>query len=161
MKHAKLDKTDIKILTLLQEDGRMTNLELAKRVGISPPSCLRRVRMMEDQKIIRGYRADIDHVAVGLHAPAILQVFLSSHGEEDVQEFLTTVGTWPEVRECYMVTGEADYIFKVVARDWDSYRDFLTEKLIKTPNVRQVRSSICMRKFYDRGGVPIEFLEDS
>ncbi|HAU29120.1 MAG TPA: ArsR family transcriptional regulator [Rhodospirillaceae bacterium] len=160
MKNIKLDEMDVKLLTILQENGRITNLELAKRVGISPPSCLRRVRILEEQKIIRGYHADVDHVAVGFHAPAIVQVFLSGHKDEVVQQFLSDVEGWPEVRECYMVTGEADYVLKIVAQDWDSYRQFLIGKLLKTPNVHKVHSSIIMRKFYDRGGVPMEFLEE-
>lgn len=160
MKPLKLDATDVKLLSILQEEGRITNLDLAKRVGISPPSCLRRVRILEEHRIIRGYHADVDLLMVGFHASAIIQVFLSSHLDDEVQKFLSTVEKWPEVRECCMVAGEADYILKIVTHDWDSYRMFLSEKLLKTPNVCRVHSSIIMRELYDRGSVPVEFLEE-
>src|SRR5579863_7751554 len=105
MKHVKLDTIDRLILRELQEDGRMTNVELAKHVGISAPPCLRRVRALEEAGFIRGYHADVASDKLGFGITVFTQVSLANHGESDVQNFAKLVESWPQVRECYMMTG--------------------------------------------------------
>src|SRR6185437_1350771 len=129
MRHVKLDKIDRRILRDLQDDGRMTNVELAHRAGISAPPCLRRVRALEEAGLIRGYHADINTEALGYGVTIFAQVGLSSQAEPDLKAFEALVATWPEVREANMLAGETDFLLKIVAVDWDSYQRFLTTKL--------------------------------
>lgn len=156
MAKIKLDRIDRKILNDLQGRGRMTNVELAERAGISAPPCLRRVRALEEAGIIRGYHADIDPVSLGYGVSIFAQVGLSSQSEGDLRKFEELVNTWPMVRECYLVSGEADYIIKIIAEDWDSYQKFLTNHLIAAPNVSQIKSALGIRVAKYKTGVPIE-----
>ena len=120
----KLDDVDRRILKDLQDDGRMTNVELAKRIGISAPPCLRRVRALEDQGVIRGYHADVNPEAMGYSVMVFAFVGLISQAENDLQEFEKHVAAWPEVRECHMLVGETDFMLKIVAHDWDHFQQF-------------------------------------
>jgi DNA-binding Lrp family transcriptional regulator len=117
MAGAKLDDIDRKILAELQADGRMTNVELARRVGISAPPCLRRVRALEETGFIRGYHADIDARELGFEVKVFAMVRLASQSERDLSAFETLVQGWPLVRECHMLNGEIDFILKCVAPD--------------------------------------------
>ncbi len=126
MRRVKLDRIDRRILRDLQNDGRMTNVELARRAGISAPPCLRRVRALEEAGYIRGYHADINPEALGFGVTVFAQVGLTSQAEADLRKFEELVNTWPLVRECHMLAGETDFLLKVVAEDWDSYQRFLT-----------------------------------
>ena len=128
-KKIKLDSVDRKILADLQDNGRMTNVELAARAGISAPPCLRRVRALEDAGVIRGYHADIDGDALGYTVMIFAFVGLTSQAETDLQDFEKMVGDWDMVRECYMLMGETDFLLKIVAYDWDDFQRFLTTKL--------------------------------
>ena len=156
MRHVKLDKIDRRILRDLQEDGRMTNVELAHRAGISAPPCLRRVRALEEAGIIRGYHADINAEALGYGVTVFTQVGLTSQAEPDLKAFEALVANWPEVREANMLAGETDFLLKVVAVDWDSYQRFLTTKLTAAPNVSHVKSALAIRTSKYAAGVPIE-----
>src|SRR5882762_1467755 len=155
MGRIKLDRIDRLILRNLQEDGRMTNVELAKRASISAPPCLRRVRALEESGIITGYHADIDPGALGFGVMVFAQVGLSSQAEHDLKAFEDLVGEWPEVRECYMLRGETDFILKIVAEDGEAYNRFLTTRLTAAPNVAKVKSSDVIRRSQYRPGAPI------
>jgi DNA-binding Lrp family transcriptional regulator len=152
---AKLDRIDLRILRDLQEDGRMTNVELAKRVGISPPPCLRRVRALEETGCIRGYHADVDPEQLGFGVTVYAQVGLHSQAEADLTAFERRMAECPEVRECHMLAGETDFLLKIVAADWDAYQRFLTSKLTAAPNVSVVKSALAIRSAVHRAGVPI------
>lgn len=156
MRGHKLDDVDRQILHDLQNDGRMTNVELARRAGVSAPPCLRRVRVLEEAKIIRGYHADIDPLALGYGVTVFASVSLKSQAEADLRAFQELVGAWPMVRECHMLTGETDFLIKVVAHDWDSYEKFLTSQLTAAPNVATVKSALTIRTTKNLPGVPIE-----
>jgi DNA-binding Lrp family transcriptional regulator len=152
----KLDRIDRRILRDLQEDGRMTNVDLAQRAGISAPPCLRRVRALEEAGYIKGYHAAIDPEAMGYGVTAFAHVGLVSQAEADLMAFEERISTWPEVREAHMLTGEADFLLKIVAADWDSYHKFLTARLTSAPNVSHVRSALTIRRSKFEPGVPIE-----
>src|ERR671920_362059 len=151
-----LDAIDRRILSELQADGRMTNVELARRAGISAPPCLRRVRALEESGYIRGYHADINPEALGFGVTIFAQVGLASQAEADLKAFEELVRSWPEVRECHMLAGETDFLLKVVATDWDAYQKFLTTQLTTAPNVSQVKSALAIRMSKYEPGVPIE-----
>jgi DNA-binding Lrp family transcriptional regulator len=156
MRRTKLDKIDRKILENLQADGRMSNVDLAKHVGISAPPCLRRVRALEEKGFIKSYHAKIDPAILGYGVTVFAMVKLTSQAEKDLTAFEKQIKTWPLVRECHMLAGDVDYILKIVARDWDSYQDFLTSHLTAAPNVTSVKSSLTVRSAKDQPGVPIE-----
>ena len=156
MARVRLDKIDRKILAILQDQGRITNVKLAHDVGISPPPCLRRVRALEDAGYIRGYHGDIDPGMLGYGVTVFAQVGLQSQAEHDLQAFEALVAKWPMVRECQMLAGETDFILKVVAQDWDAYQSWLTSDLTAAPNVDQVKSALAIRSSKDLPGVPFE-----
>jgi DNA-binding Lrp family transcriptional regulator len=152
----KLDMVDRQILHDLQNDGRMTNVELAKRTGISAPPCLRRVRALEDANIIKGYHADIDPDALGFSVQVFAFVGLTSQAEADLQDFEKLVSTWPQVRECHMLMGETDFLLKIVAHDWDDFQKFLTGHLTPAKNVSHVKTALAIRSAKQLAGVPID-----
>lgn len=156
MARLKPDRVDLRILRDLRDRGRMTNVELARRAGISPPPCLRRVRALERAGCIRGYHADIDPAALGFGVTVFANVGLHSQAEADLNAFEALVESWPEVRECHMLAGETDFVLKVVATDWDAYQRFLTTRLTAAPNVSVVKSALAVRTSKSRPGVPIE-----
>ena len=156
MVQVKLDRIDLKILRDLQDNGRMTNVELAKRVGISPPPCLRRVRTLEQTDCIRGYHADVNPAALGFGVTVFANVGLHSQAETDLVAFEELVQSWSEVRECHMLAGETDFLIKIVAPDWDRYQKFLTSRLTPAPNVSVVKSALAIRTGTHRPGVPID-----
>jgi DNA-binding Lrp family transcriptional regulator len=155
MRRAKLDRVDRRILKALQDDGRMTNVELARRAEISAPPCLRRVRALEEAGYIRGYHADINPEALGYGVIVFAQVGLSSQAESDLRAFEALMQSWPEVRECHMLAGETDFLLRIVAVDWDAYQRFLTTRLTAAPNVSHVKSSLAIRTCKNVPGVPI------
>ena len=156
MRRIKLDKIDRRILRDLQANGRMTNVELAKRAGISAPPCLRRVRALEEAGFIRGYHADVNPEALGYGVTVFAQVGLSSQAEPDLKAFETLTESWPEVREAHMLAGETDFLLKIVATDWDSYQRFLSAKLTSAPNVAHVKSAMTLRVSKFEPGVPLD-----
>lgn len=156
MPKVKLDRIDRKILHDLQEHGRMTNVELAERAGISAPPCLRRVRALEEAGVIKGYHADIDASTLGFGITVFAQVGLSNQSEVDLNKFEELIKSWPMVRECHLVSGEADYILKIVSEDWDTYQKFLTQNLTAAPNISHVKSALGVRVAKYKPGVPVE-----
>ena len=156
---SKLDEIDRMILAELQADGRMTNVELARRVGISAPPCLRRVRTLEEAGLIRGYHADVDARALGFEVQVFAMVGLTSQAEADLSAFEDRCRAWPLVRECHMLNGEVDFILKCVAPDLSSFQSFLTEELTAADNVASVKTSLVIRDAKDEPGVPFEVLE--
>lgn len=156
---SKLDEIDRKILAELQADGRMTNVELAKRVGISAPPCLRRVRTLEESGYIRGYHAEVEARALGFEVQVFAMVGLQSQAETDLSAFERRCRDWPLVRECHMLNGEVDFILKCVAPDLSSFQTFLTGELTSAENVASVKTSLVIRGAKDEPGVPFEVLE--
>ncbi|MGB0900315.1 Lrp/AsnC family transcriptional regulator [Halocynthiibacter sp.] len=160
MAGSKLDEIDRKILAELQADGRMTNVELAKRVGISAPPCLRRVRTLEDAGYIRGYHADVNSRDLGFEVQVFAMVGLVSQAEADLSVFEGKCRDWPLVRECHMLNGEVDFLLKCVAPDLSTFQSFLTEQLTSAENVASVKTSLVIRCAKDVPGVPFEVLEE-
>jgi DNA-binding Lrp family transcriptional regulator len=156
MRRVKLDRIDRRILRDLQGDGRMTNVDLARRAGISAPPCLRRVRALEEAGFIRGYHADINPKMMGYEVTVFAQVGLTSQAEADLRRFEETVTGWSQVRECHMLAGETDFLLKVVAESWDAYQTFLTTRLTTAANVSHVKSALAIRTAKFEPGVPIE-----
>ncbi len=159
MPGSKLDPIDRHILSELQADGRMTNVELAKRVGISAPPCLRRVRTLEESGFIRGYHAVIDPRMLGFEVQVFAMVGLQSQAEADLRAFEQRCREWPLVRECHMLNGEVDFILKCVAPDLSTFQSFLTEELTAADNVASVKTSLVIRDAKDEPGVPFDVLE--
>jgi DNA-binding Lrp family transcriptional regulator len=155
MTRAKLDSVDRQILRELQADGRMTNVELSAKVGISAPPCLRRVRTLEEQGVIRGYHADIDPKALGYGLTVFAMVGLSSQAEADLRAFEERVKQLPQVLECHMLQGEIDFVLKCVATDLSSFQEFLTRELTSAPNVSSVKTAPVIRQGKAQLGVPI------
>ncbi|MBT8417680.1 MAG: Lrp/AsnC family transcriptional regulator [Silicimonas sp.] len=155
----KLDAIDRRILAELQADGRMTNVELASRVGISAPPCLRRVRTLEEQGYIQGYHASVDARALGFEVQVFAMVGLQSQAEADLSAFEERCRNWPLVRECHMLNGEVDFVLKCVAPDLSTFQRFLTEELTAAPNVVGVKTSLVIRDAKDEPGVPFSVLE--
>ena len=155
----KLDEIDRMILAELQADGRMTNVELAKRVGISAPPCLRRVRTLEEQGFIRGYHADVNARELGFEVQVFAMVGLVSQAEIDLSAFEKRCAGWPLVRECHMLNGEVDFVLKCVAPDLRTFQNFLTEELTSADNVASVKTSLVIRGAKDEPGVPFDVLE--
>jgi len=156
----KLDPIDRKILAELQADGRMTNVELSRRVGISAPPCLRRVRTLEESGLIRGYHADVNARELGFEVQVFAMVSLKSQAEVDLSSFEEKARGWPLVRECHMLNGEIDFILKCAAPDLSTFQSFLTEQLTSAPNVASVKTSLVIRNAKDEPGVPFEIIEE-
>ncbi len=156
MRRQKLDRTDLKILKKLQESGRITNVELSKYAGISAPPCLRRVRGLEKSNIIRGYTADINPNSLGFDITVFTQVKLESNKEGDIKKFEDKVESFENVRECHLLSGDIDYLLKIVARDWDSYQHFLTTELTAMDNVLSVKTSPIVKSSKSLPGIPID-----
>ena len=152
---ARLDAIDWKILRELQADGRITNVELSQRVGISAPPCLRRVRSLEQAGYIKGYRALLDEKLLGFEVTVFAMVHLSSQAEADLEAFEEFVRKEPLVRECWMLSGEIDFILKCVAPDLKTFQAFVAE-LTAAPHVRNVKTSLTLRNSKDAAMVPLE-----
>ena len=155
MSQVKLDEIDLRILRDLQENGKITNVELARRVGISAPPCLRRVRALEEAGFITGYHAEVEPAKLGYNVTVFAQVGLDSQSESELSAFEELVRSWPEVRDCHMLAGEADFILRIVAQDWETYQKFVTEKLTPAPNVANVKSALTLRAAKHEPGVPV------
>lgn len=151
-----LDEIDRRLLAQLQDEGRITNVELAQRVGLTAPPCLRRVRALEDAGIIRGYHAELDPSQLGFAICVFALVSLKSQAEEALRQFEDHVRALPEVRECHMLNGEIDFILKIVSRDLQSFQEFLTSKLTPAPNVASVKTSLTIRTAKQLPGVPLD-----
>jgi DNA-binding Lrp family transcriptional regulator len=155
MSQIRFDAIDLHILRTLQGDGRITNVDLAEQVGLTAPPCLRRVRGLEESGVIRGYHADLDASALGYSITVFAMVSLKSQAEADLRAFEEHVARLPEVRECYMLNGEIDFIIKVVATDLQSFQQFLTSQLTSAPNVSSVKTSLTIRTAKQQPGIPL------
>lgn len=153
---ARLDATDWRILKELQADGRLTNVALAARVGLSPPPCLRRVQALERAGFIRSYHAVLDASLTGFEVAAFAMVTLRSQGEAELRQFEKQLMTWPLVREAHMLAGDADYMLKCVAPDMTAFQAFVLDQLTALPNVASVKTTIVLREAKREPGVPIE-----
>jgi len=149
------DRIDRQILAHLQQDGRMTNVELAERVGLTAPPCLRRVRALEEAGVIRGYHADLDPASLGFPITVFAMVSLRSQAEHDLAAFEAHVAEIPEIRECHMLNGEIDFILKIVASDLKSFQEILTTHLTPAPNVASVKTSLTIRTAKSTSGIPV------
>lgn len=156
MRHALPDPIDRQILAILQEDGRITNIDLARKVGLTAPPCLRRVRTLEECGLIQSYHAELDGAALGYGITVFAMVSLKSQAEDELTAFEALVATLPEVRECHMLNGEIDFMLKVVAHDLQSFQRFLTTKLTPAPNVASVKTSLTIRRSKYLPGVPVD-----
>ena len=152
---ARLDATDWRILKELQANGRISNVELARKVGISPPPCLRRVRALEQAGMISGYFGMLDEKTVGFEVIAFASVGLHSQSEPDLRAFENRVLTWPLVRECYMLSGETDFILKCVAPALSTFQAFVINDLTAAPNVASVKTTLVISRVKFEPGVPI------
>lgn len=149
-----LDAIDWKILGELQADGALTNVELARRVGLTPPPCLRRVHALQEAGYIEGYRAILDAPRLGYSVVCFAFVHLASQAESDLAAFQAEVAGWKNVRECWTLSGDIDFLMKCVTEDLPSLQAFVSE-LTATPNVRNVRTALALGKVKDEGLVPI------
>lgn len=152
---ATLDAIDWKILKELQDDGRITNVELARRVGISAPPCLRRVRALEEAGYIKGYRGLLDEKRLGFEIAVFAMVHLASQADADLKSFEDFVRREPLVRECWMLSGEIDFLLKCVAPDLRTFQEFVS-RLTAEPHVRNVKTSLTLKNSKDAAMVPLE-----
>ncbi len=155
-----LDAIDRRILQKLQEHARQTNVELAEAVGLSPSACLRRVRDLEDRGVIDGYVALVDPGALGLGVSVMLNVTLERQIERALEEFETRISQWPEVMECYLMTGDADYLIRVVVPDLPAYERFLMDRLTRVPGIASIKSSFALKQIVHRTALPMDHLAD-
>jgi len=156
MEHHKLDSIDMRILSELQSNGRITNVELSRRAKITAPPCLRRMRALEKAGYVRGYHADLDGKLLGYEVSGFVFVGLSSQAESDLKQFEDQVRAWPMVRECHMLSGEVDFLLKVVAKDLSAFQTFITDTLTAAKNVASVKSSLVIIHPKSEPGVPID-----
>lgn len=160
MRRGRLDTIDRKILAHLQEHGRMTNVELAEKAGISAPPCLRRLRALEEDRIILGYYAEINPEVLDFKVTAFVQVKLKTNNDLDLRAFEDAVQQWDYVRECHLLAGDFDFLLRIVARSWDDYQKFLTSELASIPQVAQTKSSLALRRGKYLPGVPVDTKKD-
>ena len=150
-----LDAIDWRILKTLQDNGRITNVELAERVGLSPPPCLRRVRALEEAGYIAGYRAMLNAEKLGFEIMVFAMVGLKSQAEVELSSFIERVKAWPLVRECYAVSGEADFMLKCVGANLHAMQDFIIKDLTAAANVDSVKTTLILRREKYEPGIPI------
>ncbi|MCB1493581.1 MAG: Lrp/AsnC family transcriptional regulator [Rhodobiaceae bacterium] len=153
---AKLDSIDWQIIAELQKDGRITNVALAERVGISAPPCLRRVRTLEEEGYIVGYHAEVDNKMLGYGVSVYAMIGLHSQSEAEINAFVDKVNSWPLVREATMLSGDVDFLLRCVAPDMDTFQRFVIEELTAAPNVESVRTSLVLGRSKFAPGVPVK-----
>ncbi len=160
MRAARLDATDWLILRELQADGRITNIDLARKVGISAPPCLRRVRALEEAGIIEGFTTILDDRALGFDVSAFAMIKLHRQTEADLTAFETWVASAPVVRDCHMLSGEIDFLLRCLAPDLTVFQDFIIKELTAAPNVESVKTSLVIRTSKRATGVPTELIAE-
>lgn len=153
---AALDAIDRRILQALQRDGRISNVDLAAQVHLSAPQCLRRVRSLEERGVLRGYRADVAPMAVGLGVTAYVSLNITAQAFGRVREIESLIRDFPQILECHTVSGDCDYLLKVVARDLQALSKFLTDRLMQLDGVADVRSMICLEEIKPPAGLPVD-----
>ncbi|WP_394850018.1 Lrp/AsnC family transcriptional regulator [Pendulispora brunnea] len=159
MTTSRLDSTDVRILEVLQREGRITNAELAERVSISASPCLRRLQRLESEGVITGYRAQLDPRAIGLGLQAIVRVQLEKHGTAIIERFVARVNTWDEVVACYALTGDMDYLLHVCVTDLEHFSRFLLDKLLNDAGVADANSSFVLRTVKEARALPLGQVE--
>jgi Lrp/AsnC family leucine-responsive transcriptional regulator len=150
-----LDDTDIRLLRILQENARLSNVELAERIGLSASPCLRRMRQLEDSGVIKGYMTLIDQNVIGLPVSVFISVTLKEQSERALDEFEGRIRALPEVMECYLMTGTADYLLRVVTADLAAYERFLKEHLTRIPAIASIQSSFALKQVSFRTALPL------
>lgn len=153
-----IDSIDRRIICALQRDGRLSNLELADRVGLSPSPCLRRVRRLEAQRIIEGYGARLNAQRIGLGVTAFVAVTLQRHSERQATEFREAVQSAAEVVSCHITSGEHDFLLQVMVTDLHAYREFTLKRLLNFPGVKDIRSSFVIDAIKENGLLPLDHL---
>ncbi len=156
-----LDEIDFKILSELQANGRLANVDLAARVGLSPSPCLARVRVLEERGLIRGYVALLEPEAIGPAVSVFIQLTLDRQSDDVLAEFESTVRAMPEVMECYLMTGDSDYLLRTLVRDTAHLRDFILDKLTKLSGVAKIRSSFALKQVKYETALPLESMLDA
>jgi DNA-binding Lrp family transcriptional regulator len=156
VEHHKLDSIDLRILSELQANGRITNVELSRRAKITAPPCLRRMRTLEKSGFIKGYHADLDAKSLGFEVMGFVFVGLASQNDHDLKQFEERVRSWPAVRECHMLSGEVDFLLKCVAKDLSGFQTFITETLTAEKNVASVKTALVIHASKNEPGVPLE-----
>jgi len=151
-----LDDIDRKIIAALQADGKITVNELAETVGLSPSPCARRVRLLEQAGIIKGYAAIIDQKKVGLPISAFASIKLERQREDALERFSKAVARWPEVVDCYLMTGQRDYLLRIVARDLEAYEQFLNDKLTRLDGVASIETSFALKQIKRSEVLPVK-----
>ena len=159
MPESELDAVDRRIIAALQGDGRLSNVELADRVGLSPSPCLRRVKQLERRGYIEGYRAVLRRDRIGLGFSVFIGVKIDGHANERALKFEHAAAAMPEVIACHLVSGEADYFLEVVVPDLQHYQRFLVDKLLNLPIVREVRSNIAIQTIKAGAPLPLDHLK--
>jgi DNA-binding Lrp family transcriptional regulator len=155
VENRKLDAIDMRILAELQADGRITNVELSRRAKITAPPCLRRMRALEKAGFVKGYHAELNGKALGFQVAGFVFVGLASQKDAALKHFEERVRSWPEVRECHMLSGEVDFILKCVARDLSAFQSFITDTVTAEKNVASVKSSLVIHASKQEPGYPI------
>lgn len=150
-----LDSTDLRILAALQGEGRLTNVELAEQVALSPSPCLRRVKRLETASVVRGYRAVLDREAVGLGLTVFVEIKVERHSRENAQVLQDALAAMPEIVSCHMVSGTADFLAEVVVADLRAYEALLTERLLVLPMVADIRSNVSLRRVKSDAPLPL------
>lgn len=158
MKQVDLDKLDQRILSVLQQDGRISNQQLAEQVGLSPAACWRRVRTLEENGVILGYSARLDPESVGQGLCVLVNLSLQRHNLDSTAEIEQQVSSYPEVLQCFAVTGSADFVLRVVVRDMASYDRFLNSKIFTLQGIAQVHSNFALREIKNTETIPVDGL---
>jgi Lrp/AsnC family leucine-responsive transcriptional regulator len=156
---ATLDRTDLRMLAVLQSEGRITNAELAERVNLSPSACLRRLQRLEAEGVLTGYSAQVDPEAVGLGLQAFVRVQLAKHEGEAIERFVRNVNEWDEIVACYALTGDMDYLMHVYVADLQHFSRFLLDRLLNASGVADVNSSFVLRTVKRSAALPLSQLE--
>ena len=154
-----LDRTDLRLLALLQRDGRASNADLATQVNLSPSACLRRIQRLESAGVVAGYAARLDPQALGLGLQAFVRVQLEKHGAPGIERFVRAVQDWDEVVACHALTGDMDYLLHVYVRDLEHFSRFLLDRLLDASGVADVNSSFVLRTVKEFRALPLSQLE--
>ena len=151
-----IDSTDLKILRILQDEGRISNLDLAKKINMSPPPTLRRVRDLEQGGFIDEYRANINAIKLGFDLTVWIFVSLKNQNEESLRQFEKLVWGWEQVRECYMLNGEVDFILKCISKNMEDFNNFLTNQVTSFENISSVKTAFAIKTTKSLGKVPLD-----
>jgi len=155
MPNYRLDEIDLNLLEHIQDDASLTNVELAEKVGLSPSPCLRRLRRLEQEGVVKGYKTFVDQTQVGLPVSVFVSVTLKEQSESALEEFEAAVAALPEVMECYLMTGTSDYLLRVVASDLADYERFLKHNLTRIPAIASIQSSFALKQVTHRTALPL------